>query len=166
MRTARELVLYALLGAILHAAKFAMSFLPNIEPVTLLLLVYALTLGAKRTLWTAAVFIGLEGLLYGFGIWFWCYCYVWPLWLLVVWLLRRNTSRVLWAVAAGAFGMSFGALMALPYLAVGGPAMLASVWLNGIPWDVAHCVGNFVLTAVLLKPLCQGFGKVLRRAAL
>lgn len=166
MRTAKELVLCALLGAILHAAKFAMSFLPNIEPVTLLLAVYVLTVGAKRTLWATAVFVGLEGLLYGFGLWFWCYCYVWPLWVLTVWLLRRNTARVLWAVAAGAYGMSFGALMALPYLAIGGPAMLASVWISGIPWDVAHCAGNFVLALALLPGLCKAFGEISRRAAL
>ena len=156
----------ALLGAMLHAAKFAMSFLPNIEPATLLLAADVLTLGARRALWATAVFVGLEGLLYGFGLWFWCYCYVWPLWVLAVWLLRRNASRMLWAVAAGAYGMSFGALMALPYLVIGGPAMLASVWISGIPWDVAHCAGNFVLALALLAPLCGAFARVRRRAAL
>ena len=38
----RELVLAALLAALLIAAKQAMSFIPNFEPVTLLLILYTL----------------------------------------------------------------------------------------------------------------------------
>ena len=46
----------------------------------------------------------------------------WPLWAAVVLLLKRGGERpvLFWAAANGAFGLSFGALCALPYLA-GGP---------------------------------------------
>ena len=37
---ARELVLLALLGALLLVTKLALAWLPNIEPVSLLVLVY------------------------------------------------------------------------------------------------------------------------------
>ena len=155
----KTLVLSALLGAILHAAKFAMSGLPNIEPVTLLLLAYALAFGFPCALPAAAVFILLDGLLYGFNLWWISYCYVWPLWLGVVFLLRKNTSTLIWAAAAGGFGLLFGAFFALPYL-VGGPAMAFSYWVTGIPFDLLHCVGNALLTLLLLKPLLRLFERV------
>ena len=157
----KTLVLSALLGAILHAAKFAMSGLPNIEPVTLLLLCYALAFGFPCAFSVAAVFILLEGLLYGFNLWWVSYCYIWPLWLGVVFLLRKNRAAPVWAAAAGGFGLLFGALCALPYFA-GGPAMALSYWVSGIPFDLLHCVGNFVLTLLLLKPLLRLFERVKR----
>ena len=44
---ARELVLLALLGALLLVTKLALAWLPNIEPVSLLVLVYTAVLGWK-----------------------------------------------------------------------------------------------------------------------
>ena len=48
------LVLMALLTAILETSKMAMAAIPNVEPVTLLLIVYTLYFGWK-TLWIVAV---------------------------------------------------------------------------------------------------------------
>ena len=46
----REITLYALLGALLFALKMAMAGLPNIEPVSLLVMVYAVVFG-RKSLW-------------------------------------------------------------------------------------------------------------------
>ncbi|MGX8693053.1 MAG: hypothetical protein ACSW8E_04765, partial [Clostridia bacterium] len=55
---------------------------------------------------------------------------------------------------AAAFGLVFGPLMYLEYFAInGGWEMFLAMWLNGIPFDLAHCGGNFVLTLVLFQPL-------------
>ena len=62
----RDLVIQALLGAILFAVQVALSPLPNIELVSILCLVYTLTFGV-RALGAIYVFVLLEGLLYGFG---------------------------------------------------------------------------------------------------
>jgi energy-coupling factor transport system substrate-specific component len=56
------------------------------------------------------------------------------------------------------FGLSFGALCAIPYLFTGtdlqsGLSIAFGWWVAGIPWDIAHCVGNFVLMLLLYKPL-------------
>ena len=51
--SARELALLAVCTAVLFGAKEAMALLPNIEPVTLLLLLYTLFFG-RKTFWIAA----------------------------------------------------------------------------------------------------------------
>ena len=52
------------------------------------------------------------------------------------------------------FGSLDGALDALPYLA-GGPMAALSRWVAGIPFDLLHCAGNFVLALALERPLYQ-----------
>ena len=155
-RTAsRRVVLCALLAAVMTALKEAMALLPNIEPVSLLIVVYTLVFG-KNVFYIIYTFILLEGLLYGFHLWWVTYLYIWPLLALAVLLIGRRKERpaLVWAVVSGAFGLSFGALDALPYLA-GGTAAAFSRWVSGIPFDLLHCTGNFFLALALVKPLCQ-----------
>lgn len=149
----RRVVLCATLAALMTALQAAMAPLPNIEPVSLLVLVYALVFG-RDVFYIIYTFVLLEGLLYGFHLWWVTYLYIWTLWALAVLLISRGRDRgpLLWAVASGAFGLSFGALCALPYLA-GGPWAAFSYWTAGIPFDLLHCAGNFCLTLALERPL-------------
>lgn len=156
LRTAsRRVVLCALLAALMAVLQVAMSFLPNIEPVSLLILVYALTFG-RQVFYIIFTFILLEGLVFGFHLWWMSYLYIWPLWAAAVLLLGRGRDRppLAWAIASGAFGLSFGALCALPYLA-GGAWAAFSYWVAGIPFDLLHCGGNFFLALLLARPLCR-----------
>ena len=70
------LVLSGLMGALLVVSKQAMSGLPNIEPVTLLIILFALEL-PRETPAAITVFILLQGVLYGFGLWWAMYLYIW-----------------------------------------------------------------------------------------
>ena len=72
----REIVTMGILSAILLAAQVSLGFLPNIELVTLLLIVYTLVL-KKKVFFVIYVFVLLEGMIYGFGLWWINYLYVW-----------------------------------------------------------------------------------------
>lgn len=150
----RELVLLSLMAAFLFAAQVAMAALPNIEPVTVMLMACALVYGWK-TLYPLYVFVLLEALLYGFTIWVANYMYVWLILVALTILLRRSESRALWAVVAGAFGLFFGALCAIPYFFIGGWRMGFAYWVAGIPFDLIHCVSNAVLVFALLPMLTK-----------
>ena len=154
----RELIELSLMGALLIGTQVAMSALPNINLISVLIILSVMVYGVKA-FYPIYVFVLLEGLIYGFGLWFFNYLYVWAILALVALILRKNTSYVVWAVLAGIFGLSFGALCAIPYFFIGGPAMALSYWVSGIPFDITHCVSNFVLTLLLLKPLHKLFMK-------
>ena len=62
-------------------------------------------------------------------------------------------NRLGWALLSGTFGLLFGALCAPVDLVVGGPALALSRWVSGIPFDIAHCIGNFVIALVLFPPV-------------
>lgn len=155
----RQVVICALLGAILYALQVAMAGLPNIEPVTLLLILYTLYF-PNFVPYILALFIALEGFTHGFGIWWINYLYVWPMLVFLAWFCRKNTSAVLWAILAGSFGLCFGALCAIPWAITGGLSAGFAYWVSGIPFDILHCIGNFVLMLLLYKPLSVFFKRL------
>ena len=151
--TLRELVCLSLISAIIIAFKEAMSFLPNIEPVTALLICTTLVYGPKA-FYPCVVFILAEGLLYGFGWYFFVYVYVWPILVAAVLLLRRHiASYIAWTVVGALYGLLFGPLCCIEAFVVSGWQMAFSYWISGIPYDLLHCAGNAVMCGVLLKPL-------------
>jgi energy-coupling factor transport system substrate-specific component len=158
--SARELAVTALLAAILLAAQVALSFLPNIELVSLLLILYAICFPLRQALMACWVFVLLEGLLYGFGSWWVMYLYIWPLLVLLARQLQRHPSSISAALLSGGFGLSFGALCAIPYALTGGFAYGISWWISGIPFDIAHCLGNAAAALVLFRPLLKVFSRL------
>ena len=137
-----RLVLSGLMGALLVVSKQAMSGLPNIEPVTLLIILFALEL-PRETPGAITVFLVLQGVLYGFGLWWAMYLYVWYLLAFLARLLRRMDHALGWAVFSGLYGLCFGGLCAAVYLVAKTPAFALSWWLSGLSYDAMHGVGNF-----------------------
>ena len=145
-----RLVLSGLMGALLVVSKQAMSGLPNIEPVTLLIILFALEL-PRETPGAITVFLVLQGMLYGFGLWWAMYLYVWYLLAFLARLLRRMDHALGWAVFSELYGL--GGLCAAVYLVAKTPAFALSWWLSGLSYDVMHGVGNFALMLLLYRPL-------------
>jgi len=157
----RELCILSLLGALMLALQVAASGLPNIHFTAVLMILTAVFFSWK-SLYAIFVFIMLEGLVWGFGLWWACYWYLWPLLVIPAVLLRNIREPLVWALIAALHGLLFGALYALPYYFVGGWEMVLAKWISGIPFDLAHCAGNFVLTLLLFKPLYRAFEKALK----
>ncbi len=145
-------VTMGLLSAILLIGQVGMAFLPNIEPVTFLIIIYTLVYG-RQVFFIIYAFVLVEGLIYGFGIWWVSYLYIWSILAILTMILKKNQSPVIWAVIAGAYGLMFGALCAVPYLISGGIGAAFAYWTAGIPYDILHCIGNFGITLVLYKPV-------------
>lgn len=161
--TISQIVTMGLLGAVLFVGQIAMAPLPNIEPVTTLIIIFTLVC-KKKAFFSIYVFVLLEGLLFGFGIWWVSYLYIWSILALLVLCLQKMESAVLWAVVSGVFGLLFGALCAIPYLISGGIGAAFAYWSAGIPYDVLHCCGNFTLTLILYTPLTRLLKKLYQAA--
>ena len=91
--TIREITLFAVLGALTFALQVAMAPLPNIEPVSLLVMIYAATFGWK-CLYPVYVFVVMEILFYGISTWNVYYLYVWTV-LAFAAILMRGTRQPL-----------------------------------------------------------------------
>ena len=105
--------------------------------------------------YTLAVFVLLEGLLYGFGLWWFSYLYIWAILAVAAWLFRKMESRLGW-------GLIFGTLTAIPVLILSGPAATLAYIISGIPFDLVHGVSNFLLAFLLLPPLRRILARLTR----
>lgn len=147
----KMLILSAVFGALLIAIQVVMGFLPNIELVTTLLLVFAAVCG-KYAYLSVYVFVLAEGLIYGFASWWISYIYIWLIPATVGILMRRCKNPIFPAAFSAIFGLLFGLLTAPPILLIEKHAVIPYLIAN-IPYDIFHCVGNAVLTALLYLPL-------------
>ena len=148
----RELLALSLMAALMFGSKVALSFLPNIHLGTLLLIAATLRFGPKA-LYTAFVYVMLEGLVYGFGLWWISYLYIWPLLVLAVLPLRGTRSYFVLSVVGALHGLFFGALCAIPIGVLSGLSAGFAYWIAGIPFDLIHGASSFILCLVLLRPL-------------
>ena len=148
----KDIAQIGMMIATIEVAKNALAFLPNVELVTLLFILYTLTFG-RKVLFVVPAFILLEGTIYGFGLWWVMYLYTWPLLVFITWLFRKQESVLFWSVLSGVFGLMFGALCSIPYFIGGGAAAGFAWWIAGIPYDILHCVANFIICLILFVPL-------------
>ena len=149
--TTQDIAFMGMAVAIIEVCKLVMQGLPNIEVTSFFVILFTLVLGNKMLLVVPA-FTLIEGCVYGFGIWWVMYLYAWPLLALITWFVRKKDSVMLYSIISGLFGLFFGALCSIPYLFIGGPSMMFSWWIAGIPFDLIHGASNFVIMLLLYKP--------------
>ena len=147
-----EVTLFGVLGAIMFALQVAMSGLPNIEPVSLLTMLFAVTFGWK-SLYCVYTFVIMEVLFHGIGVWNINYLYIWTVLAVAAILLRNMGPAFGWALLSGVYGLCFGALCGIVDVFIGGFGYAVTKWVSGIPFDLLHCGGNFAIALILWKPL-------------
>ena len=151
-----DIVLVGILSATLTAGKMALAFVPNVEIVTLLFILYTVTLGLKKALLTAIIFSTIEIFIYGFSTWVLGYYFIWPALILITWVLRKTVnSEYGYAIIGGLFGLCFGMFFAVFESIFYGWAYGFSYWVRGIPMDILHGVSNFIIILLLYKPLSK-----------
>lgn len=170
----KDITVIGMLSAVIFALQYVLQGIPNIELVSLLILVYTCLL-KNKALYIIIVFVLLEGFAFGFGIWFIGYLYVWFILYLLGRLLLRNGNpldqpSVAWALVSGGFGLCFGAFFALITFFMGlrngglqtGLNSAFAYWVSGITFDLFHGISNFFIALLLFKPVCRIFCKLLK----
>ncbi|MBP5210104.1 MAG: hypothetical protein J6125_04500 [Clostridia bacterium] len=161
------MVRFALLAAILFVADVVLDLAPNVELVSMLIMVYTLTYRG-RALIPLYVYVLLNGALYGFSLYNLSYLYIWLiLWGVTMLLPRRMPAAVAVPVCAGVcalFGLSFGALYAPGWMLVAKLNLekIVAWWLAGLSFDVIHAAGNAAF-GLLVWPLYKTLSHIERR---
>ena len=149
---AKDITLIGLMVAIIEVCKVIIKDIPNIELTTFWVIMFTLYFG-KRIIYVIPTFVIIEGFMFGFGMWWIMYLYLWPLLALVSWLMRKYDETWIWAMISGLFGLFFGFFGSFPYIATSGIVGAFSWWIQGIPWDITHAIGNFMLMLILYRPI-------------
>lgn len=154
---AKDIALIAVLSAIIVAGKFIAQFLPNIEPVTLLLFVYTCVFGWRRTALVSLVFCALDMLLYSFSVDVAVtYFIYWPLLTAVIKIInfKGMRSEYVNAYAAAAMTFLFGIMTSAAGSVMTG-APFIGIYIKGILFFAIHIVANFLIVMFAFKPLTK-----------
>ena len=95
------------MAATLECGKLVLSFLPNIEVVSILTALYGFVFGWAGVL-ASFIFVMIEPLIWGFGPWFITYLIYWPTLAFVFMCLGRRKIESRWVILAIIFGLTVG----------------------------------------------------------
>lgn len=157
----RELILFGILGGIISVSQIALSFLPNIETVTLFIILFSL-IYEKKAIYIVATFVIVMGLIYGFGVWWFGYIILWPTLSILTYKIKKfiNGKYLALSLYSGAFGLLFGLFYSIPYGIFGGINAGIAYWISGIPFDIVHGVGNYFIMLFLGEKLFNILNKL------
>ena len=172
--TARYVTQVAVMAGLITALKFALSFLPNVEVITVLIAVFSTVWGLKYSLPATLIFCTVEMAIYGVGSWVPLYYIYWPILSVVFhFALRGKRTPVAMGIAlpigilfSALFGVLSASMETLFVVGVVSPDMLGtffvSYYLKGLWFDIVHIVSVAVSILVLYIPLVKISEKIVR----
>ncbi len=155
---AKNAALVGMLTALLTTGKAVLSFIPNVEIVSFMIIMFSVYFG-RKTLLAVFAFVLIEGLLYGFTVWWIGYIYIWPILCVLSCILRKRATKFSLTVLSTLFGLLFGLLFSFTYIFIGssnpGLGYALSWWAVGIPYDLIHGAGNMAVMLCLYTPVSK-----------
>ena len=150
---------------------FSLPIMPNIQPMTALLLIIALNIGIVDSLIVSLLSILLTNLFLGMGPWTVLQIISFALVILLTGLIKyfyRSDSfihRLIFAVWAGLMGFAYGFVISYLNVHLYGMSNFWVYYLNGVPFDLLHAVGNvgffIILEPIIVPIILKKFGKIL-----
>lgn len=158
--TSKKIIRIALFAAVLFLLQIILNYLPNIEVVTFLFIIFSLHFSLDEVIYINIVFTTLEGVVYGFHTWTIMYYIIWSIYCIIVYVLKDKLNH--WfkvALLSGFFGFMFGSLHSIPYFIIGGRKMGTAYIFSGLLFDLVHGVGNFIIATLLFDPINKVFNR-------
>ncbi len=162
----KKITLIALLGALLSAFKFALAFAPNIEVVTLLIIIISVVCGAGIAIPATLVFCTIELVPFGGSLYALCYFLHWPVVALATVIASKwLKNEIGYAVLAFLVTIFFGLQTSITYTLVAGGLRqpdtfwhkVGVIYINGILFYIVHIVSNTLIVLFLFKPTKKMF---------
>lgn len=154
----KNLVLLSILTTILIIIKYAFGNIIGIEFVTFLFCLYALFLSLKDSLFIVVLFNLMILILYGFGSWYLVYWIIYPLTVLVVYLLKKwlkNSYR--FAFISGILSFSSIFWYFLSDIIFFDTIYAITNLITALPISIISLISNLLAGLILLKPLSKLF---------
>ena len=155
----RQLIVFALLGAIMFISKIVMEGLPNVHLLGMLTMTYTLVY-RRKALIPIYIYVLLNGLFAGFNAWWLPYLYIWTILWAFTMILPKKMPKWLACIVlpliCGLHGLTYGTLYAPAQAIMYGFSLEQTLaWIvSGLPFDAIHGVSNLVV-GLLIYPLSQ-----------
>ena len=164
----KEIVLIAMFSALLSGGKLALMVIPNIEIVTILIILYGFAFGPKISISATLIFCTLETFLFGFSTWTIAYFIHWPLLAIVssvagffkldktfVYVIIGGVMTILFGVCSSAID----ALISSQRANINFFYIFSIIYMRGIYFYLAQVFSNIIFIAVGFPVLSKLFQK-------
>lgn len=150
--------------ALCQVSRQLLQFLPNVQPISVILIILTLTLGVSDALIVAVLSIILSNVTLGMGVWTIAqvvsYCGVILITGLIIKPFFNKIPFLVMLLYAGFTGYLYGFLISLVQAPFFGIQNFWVYYASGIPFDTLHAVGNsgfYLVLAPVLFPLLEEF---------
>lgn len=171
--TVHRIALLSVMTALVTVGRlvFALPFLPNIQPMTALLIIITLNIGVLDGLIVSVLSMLLTNLFLGMGPWTGMQIVSFSMIILLTAFLKpfyrfgTIRNRIIYSLWALLTGFIYGWVISYLNFNLYGMSNFLVYYLNGLPFDGLHAVGNlgffFILEPTLVPIIRQKFYDVL-----
>lgn len=156
-----DMIVLFLLGVFAVSGRILLEPIPNVQPVTVIILMSGIYFGVTRSIILATSVALISNLFLGHGLWTLYQAFGWSLVGVIGALLsnklhsKNTTSNTPLMVLAAFCAFIFDWVVSLSVLHTLGPDLLFVYIVSGIPFDLLHAVGNMFFVAWLASPLSE-----------
>ncbi|UUX33509.1 ECF transporter S component [Fundicoccus culcitae] len=164
--TVNRITLIAVLTAFVTVGRliFALPILPNIQPMTAMLIIITLNIGVIDGITVSVFSVILTNIFLGMGIWsimqIISFVVIMVLTVVLKYFYKYGglRNRIIFSIWAGITGFTYGFTISLMSYYTYGLSNFTVYYLNGIPFDILHAVGNLIFFFILepiIVPIIQ-----------
>lgn len=139
-----------MLIALSVVGRITFTFLPNVQPTTVIIIITGLFLGPLYGVIIAVLSAVLSNLVLGMGLWTFGQIIAWAIIGVLSGLIRKYRDRIpaiLLSIYAVFCGFLYGFIISLPLYLLSGKFI--AYYLAGLPFDLSHAIGNGVFFLIL-----------------
>ena len=150
----RRLSLIAILSSLSFVGRMMFSFLPNVQPMTVIILIVVMYLGTYDGWLVAIISILISNLYLGMGVWTLAQIVSFSALILIAHICKKlNLSIRYYPIITLLMGFTYGFIISLVQAPFFGWASFFPYWISGLPYDLNHAVGNYLFFIILHPPL-------------
>lgn len=148
--------LIAMLSSLSFVGRMMFTFLPNVQPTTVIILIVTMYLGTYDGWLVAITSILISNLYLGMGVWTLAQITSFSVLILIVHICKKiNLNIGCYPIVALLMGFTYGFIISLVQAPFFGWASFFPYWISGLPYDLNHAVGNYLFFIILHPPLSR-----------
>lgn len=161
--TTQRIARIALLTSVCHVSRVMFGFIPNVQPMTVILILITLVFGFSDGLIVAILSMLISNLQMGMGVWTIAQTGSFAMIIIATSLIRPFYKKIhpfLLAIFAGSMGLFYGFSISLGQSFFFTWISFFPYWISGLPFDFLHAFGNIGFWFILHPILIPMFEKI------
>lgn len=159
--TVKRIAMLSILTALCYVGRIVFQFLPNVQPMTTILLIITLTLGVADGLIVAMASLILSNMVLGMGPWIFYQMLTYAIIMIITAfvikpLYEKKKSRLIFIVYSFLSGILFGFIISIFSAKLYGVSSFWAYYVVGIPFDLFHAAGNagfYIILEPIIAPI-------------